>query len=141
MAHVREHNALDTLHREYRQPVFPEVLKTKYFQDGITDRTFDLVVLSIQANLTQFSTFESVKDQYLTFKRNQQNMEQTIMRFPGARNISEVARRGPGRRRGGRGRWDGGRGGRGRGSRDDALRKGLPDQADVNRCTHIVNKE
>ena len=69
MAHVKEHNTLNTLHVEYRQQKLPEAFKIKYFQDGITGRTFDSVVLSIQANSSQFNDFESVKDQYLTFKR------------------------------------------------------------------------
>ena len=143
MAHVKEHNALDTLHIEYGQQRMPEAMKVKYFQDGITDRTFDSVVLSIQANPKQFNDFETVKDQYLTFKRTQQRMEQTSVRSP-PRSISEVGRSGPGRGRGGRDGRDGGRTGgrtgRGRGTRDERRQRGLPDQADVDRCTHIVNK-
>ena len=65
------------------------------------------------------------------------------MRSP-SRSISEVGRGGSGRGRGGRERGDGGRTGgltgRGRGSRDERRQRGLPDQAYVNRCTHIVNK-
>ena len=143
MAHVKEHNALDTLHIEYGQQRMPEAMKVKYFQDGITDLTFNSVVLSIQANPKQFNDFETVKDQYLTFKRTQQRMEQTSVRSP-SRSISEVGRGGPGRGRGGRDGKDegrtGGRTGRGRGTRAERRQRGLPDQADVDRCTHIVNK-
>ena len=144
MAHVKEHNTLDTLHSEYGQQKMPENIKIKYFQDGITDRTFDSVVLSIQVNPKQFDTFETVKDHYLTFKRTQQSLEQIIMRPPG-RSISEVGRGGPGRGSGGRdhdkGRHTGGRTGRGRGSQDERRSRGLPSQVEVDRCTHIVNKQ
>ena len=83
MAHVKEHNTLDTLHAEFGQQKMPEAMKMKYFQDGISDRTFDSVWLSIQANPTLFQDFDTIKDQYLTFKRTQQCMEQIRSPPPG----------------------------------------------------------
>ena len=138
MSHVKEHNTLDSLHTEYGQQKMPEAMKIKYFQDGITDTTFNSVRLSIQANPTLFQDFDTIKDQYLTFKRTQQCLEQTIMRSP-SRSISEVGRSGAGR--GGRGRGDGILKGRGSGTRDERRQKGLPNQADVDRCTHIVDRK
>ena len=76
MGHVKEHNTLETFHGEYGQQRMPEAMKIKYFQDGISDRTFVSVWLSIQANPTLFPDFDTIKDQYLTFKRTQQCMEQ-----------------------------------------------------------------
>ena len=134
MAHVKEHNTLDTLHAEYGQQRMPEAMKMKYFQDGISDRTFDSVPLSIQANHTLFQDFDTIKDQYLTFKRTQRCMEQT--RSP-PRTVSEMGRGGPGRVRGGRGRGDGVEKGRGSGNRDERRQRGLPNQADVECCTDI----
>ena len=138
MSHVKEHNTLDALHTEYGQQKMPEAMKIKYFQDGITNLTFNSVRLSIQANPTLFQDFDTIKDQYLTFKRTQQCLEQTIMRSP-SRSISEVGRSGTGR--GGRGRGDGILKGRGSGTRDERRQKGLPNQADVDRCTHIVDRK
>ena len=43
--------------------------------------------------------------------------------------------------RGGRGRRDGVEKGRGSGNRDERRQKGLPNQADVDRCTHIVDRK
>ena len=46
-SHIKEQNTLDSLHHDYDQAKFPEAMKLKYFQDGITDPTFDNVKLSI----------------------------------------------------------------------------------------------
>ena len=63
------------------------------------------------------------------------------MRSP-SRSISEVGRGGPGRGRGGCGRGDGLQKGRGSDSRNERRQRGLvPNQADVDRCTHIVDRK
>ncbi len=142
--HVNEHHILDTLHSDYKQQAVPEVLKIKYFQDGIKDPTFDPVRLSIEAQPSNFMTFDKIKDYYLNFKRMQE-----ARAGPGTtRTISEFRRDGPGR--GGRGKDDRGggrgtgRGGRGHDhdkDRDSRRRAGLPSQAEVDKCTHIVDRK
>jgi hypothetical protein len=98
-----------------------EMMKIKYYQDGISDPFFNLVRLSIQTNPHLFTTFNQVKDHYTIFKRmtSAQDNPRTVHR-----GISSVGRGGPGR----------GRGGRGGGNNYDARK---PTQEQIDACTHI----
>ena len=123
IAHVAAHNTLHTLHVDYNSDALPEALKIKYYQDGITDPFFNSVRLSIQTCPNLFSTFDQVKDHYVSFKRTASAFDN-----PGTtrRGISSFGRGGPGR-----GSGDNGRRGRG----GDTPRK--PAQEEIDACTHI----
>jgi hypothetical protein len=129
IAHVAAHNTLHTLHVDYKSDALPEALKIKYYQDGITDPFFTPVRLSIQATPSLFSTFDQVKDHYVSFKRNA-----TTSDNPGTtrRGISSFGRGGPGRGGGDNGR-------RGRGG-DTPRKQPLPTQEEIDACTHIKAK-
>jgi hypothetical protein len=121
-AHVAAHNTLHNLHVDYNIDAIPEMLKIKYYQDGISDPSFNSVRLSIQTCPNLFSSFDQVKDHYTSFKRTTSAFDN-----PGTtrRGISSFGRGGPGR----------GRGGGGRGGSDRSPRK--PTQEEIDACTHI----
>ena len=77
-----------------------EMMKIKYYQDGISDPFFNSVCLLIQTNPHLFTTFDQVKDHYTIFKQmtSAQDNPGTVRR-----GISSVGRGGPGKGRGGRG--------------------------------------
>jgi hypothetical protein len=127
-AHIAAHNTLHTLHADYKVEAMPELLKIKFYQDRITDLFFNLVRLSISTSLSQFTTFDQVKDHYVTFKRTTSAYDKPD---PTRRCISSIGRGGPGR-----GRGDGGRGGQG--GNDHSPRK--PTQEEIDAQTHIKAK-
>ena len=66
-AHITQHNHLHSLHTDYGADAINEIMKIKWFQDGITDPAFQPVRLSIMTDPDKFKTFDSVKDHYLAF--------------------------------------------------------------------------
>ncbi|KAL3816597.1 hypothetical protein ACHAXA_001500 [Cyclostephanos tholiformis] len=97
--------------------------KILHFQQGIKDPTFEPVRSSIIVGKAdgKFQDFDSVMTTYMTFKRAQTSLAPTS-------RVSAVSTKSDGRRGGAK--------------RDDAeaRKRGLPPQADIDKCTHIVKK-
>ena len=68
-AHISQHNILHSMHMDYGVDQISKMMKIKYYQDDISDLSFNLVRLSIQTSLQLFQTFDQVKDHYMTFKQ------------------------------------------------------------------------
>ena len=107
-----------------------------WFQDGIESDLFTPVRAAIMTDRARFSTFEAVKDAYIDFARQQIKHDNSSRN---RRSVSAVHGRG-GRsstRPQGRG---GPRSSRGRDYQADR-KAGIPSQIEVNKCTHIQNKQ
>ncbi len=65
--HVEQHNQHADL-QEYSVVPLAETLKTLWFQDSIKCSSLDAVKASINANRSNFTDFDSVKDSYVEFK-------------------------------------------------------------------------
>jgi hypothetical protein len=129
IAHMSAHNTLHTLHMDYGVDAMPELLKIKYYQDGISDPFFNSVRLSIHTSPQLFTSFDQVKDHYTNFERTTSAFDS-----PGTirRGILSFGQDGPGR-----GRGDGGRTS-GQVGNDPCPRK--PTQEEIDACTHIKAK-
>ncbi len=127
-AHVEQHNR-HAAHAEYGDSPLEESMKTLYFQDRIKDSTLKPVRASIVLGRSkgEFQDFDSVMQFYMTFKRSQKSTTPTT-------RVSAVTTRPVG----GRGGGGCGRGG-GRGD-PEARKRGLPSQAEIDKCTHIEKK-
>jgi hypothetical protein len=125
LAHVAQHNILHTLAMDYGVDPVSEMMKIKYYQDGITDPFFNSVRLSITTSPHLFTTFDQVQEHYTIFKRTTSARDN-----PGTtrRGISSFVRGGPGRGRGDGGRGDGN-------DLDHDARK--PTQEEIDAQTHI----
>jgi hypothetical protein len=119
-AHVEQHNRHTAL-QEYGVKPLEESMKILYFQDGIKDQTLESVRATIVLGKAEgkFQDFDSVMNMYLTFKRSQKSSTPTTRVWQGARWWRA---------------WYWGRGD------PDARKKGLPSQADIDKCTHIKKK-
>ena len=127
-AHVEQHNRHSAL-AEYGVSPLDENTKILYFQEGIKDESLNSVKASIISGKMKgdFQTFDSVMSLYMTFKRSQKSDKATS-------RVSALSSRSGGK--------DGGWGrvrGAGRGD-PDARKKGLPSQAEIDKCTHIEKK-
>ncbi len=118
------------VHHTYGVAPLAENLKTLWFQDGIRDPSLNAVKASIDANHANFTDFDSVKDNYVEFKRTENPTND-----PRTRQVASVAR--------------GGRGGgnfprnydQGHGLQTfDKCQKGLVPQSDVDKQTHIIDR-
>ncbi len=127
--HIEQHNQHADL-QEYGVAPLAKNLKTLWFQDGIRGSSFNAVKVSINANRANFTDFDSVKDTYVEFKRTE-----NLTNDPKTRQVASVAH--------------GGRGGgnvprrpdRGQGPQTpDKCQMGLVPQSEVNKQTHIVNR-
>ena len=125
--HVGAHNDHDDL-GAYDIAPLEESLKILWFQNGITDKSFEAVRAAICANPAQFTTFTAVQEAYVNFKLQQKATEP-----PRARQVASIR----GGRRDSAPRT--GYGGRGRGGGD--RKKNIPSQKEVDACTHIVDKD
>jgi hypothetical protein len=78
---------------DYGVDAVSEMMKIKYFQDGIPDPFFNLVCLSIQTTTHLFTTFDQVQEHYTIFKQTTAAQDN-----PGTtrRGISSLGRGGPG---------------------------------------------
>jgi hypothetical protein len=118
-AHVEQHNQHAAL-QEYGIKPLEERDKILHFQQGIKDPTFEPVRSSIIVGKAdgKFQDFDSVMTTYMTFKRAQTSLAPTS-------RVSAVSTKSNGRRGGAR--------------RDDpdARKKGLPSQAEVDKCTIV----
>ena len=121
-AHVEQHNQHAAL-QEYGIKPLEERDKILHFQQGIKDPTFEPVRSSIIIGKAdgKFQDFDSVMTTYMTFKRAQTSLAPTS-------RVSAVSTKSDGQRGGAK--------------RDDveARKRGLPPQADIDKCTHIVKK-
>jgi hypothetical protein len=105
-----------------------ENLKILWFQDGIKCNLLDAVKASINANHSNFTDFDSVKDAYVDFKRTFGPTND-----PKTRQVAPVGRGG---RRGGSCSCQPGSG---QGQQtNDKCQKGLVPQAEVDKQTHIT---
>lgn len=124
--HVGSHNDHDEL-QAYDVAPLEESLKILWFQNGITDKSFDAVRAIICANPGQYTTFTAVQEAYVNFKLQQRATEppraRQVASFQAGRRSSSTPHRG----------------GRGRGGPD--RKKNLPSQKEVDACTHIVDKD
>jgi hypothetical protein len=121
-AHVEQHNQHAAL-QEYGIKPLEERDKILHFQQGIKDPTFEPVRSSIIIGKAdgKFQDFDSVMTTYMTFKRAQTSLAPTS-------RVSAMSTKSDGRRGGAK--------------RDDAeaRKRGLPPQAEIDKCTHIVKK-
>ncbi len=126
---VEQHNQHADL-QEYRVAPLAKNLKALWFQDGIKDPSLDAVKVSINANHSNFTDFDSVKDAYVEFKHTQARTHDTK-----TRQVASVARSGCG---GGScpHQQDHGQGPQ----TNDKCQKGLVPQAEVDKQTHIVDR-
>jgi len=92
-AHIAQHNIPHSMHVDYEVDQISEMLKIKYYQDGISDLFFNSVHLSIQTAPHLFQTFDQVKDHYIAFKQTTSAHDN-----PGTvrRGISSFGQGGPG---------------------------------------------
>jgi hypothetical protein len=127
--HVEWHNQHADL-QEYGVVPLAKNLKTLWFQDGIKDPSLDAGKASINANLANFTDFDSVKDPYVEFKRTQNPTND-----PRIRKVASIAHGGHG---GGSFpcKQDHGQGPQ----TSDKCKKGLFPQAEVEKQTHIVDR-
>ncbi len=109
--------------QEYGITPLEERDKILHFQQGIKDPTFEPVHTSIIIGKAdgKFQDFDSVMTTYMTFKQAQMSLALTS-------RVSAVSTKSDGRRGGAK--------------QDDAeaRKRGLPPQADIDKCTHIVKK-
>jgi hypothetical protein len=114
----------------------PKPLKIQWFQAGIECDLFTPVRAAILTDRQRFSTFDSVKDAYVDFARQQIKHANSSR---DRRSVSSVNGRGGGQSstRQGRGRP---RGPRGRNNQSDR-EAGIPTQIEVDKCTHIQKKK
>jgi hypothetical protein len=68
--HVGAHNDHDDLGAYDVQPL-EESLKILWFQDGITDKSFEAVGAAICANPANYTTFTAIQEAYVNFKLQQ----------------------------------------------------------------------
>ena len=101
--HVQGHVEHDDLQQYGVKPLTDE-LKIHWFQSGITDKSFDAVRASINADPTKFTTFPAVQEAYVTFRLQQRQNDPTpcgrqvaSVRAGARRNDTSRARRGRGR--------------------------------------------
>jgi hypothetical protein len=128
--HVEQHNQHADL-QEYRVALLAKNFKTLWFQDGIRNPSLNAVKVSINANHAIFTDFDSVKNTYIEFKRTE-----NLTNDPKTRQVASVARGG----------WGGGnfphRPDWGQGPQTpDKRQMGLVPQSEVNKKTHIVNRQ
>ncbi len=127
--HVEQHNQHADL-QEYGVHPLTENLKTLWFQEGIRDPSLNAKKAAINANKTNFTDFDSVKDAYVEFKHTENPTND-----PKTQQVASVAR-------GGRGggnyphRYDQEQGPQ----TPDKRQKGLVPQSEVNKQTHIINR-
>ena len=135
--HVNQHNTADRL-TDYGAAKLDEHIKIDYFMTGIKSSEFDATKNNVTANRDNFTDFDTVKNLFVEFRR----LQHASRPAGTSRTIASVGR-GGGRSSAGRG--GGGRGsGRGRGEKNASYedrKKRIPTQAEVDRCTHIVNKK
>jgi hypothetical protein len=135
--HVNQHNTADRL-TDYGAAKLDEHIKIDYFMTGIKSSEFDATKNNVTANRDNFTDFDTVKNLFVEFRRLQHASRPAST----PRTVASVGR-GGGRSSAGRG--GGGRGsGRGRGEKNASYedrKKRIPTQAEVDRCTHIVNKK
>ena len=131
--HVEQHNLHQEL-TEYGVAPLPDHMKIYHFTKGITDPRFASVASAILVDRERFSTFDKVKEVYLTHSRTLASRTDAAAARD-RRGVSSVsAGRGHGR---GRGSRHDKKSGRGTGkSRLD----GIPSQVEIDRCTHIEAK-
>ncbi len=126
---VEQHNQHADL-QEYVVAPLAKNLKTLWFQDGIRDPSLNAVKASINANPSNFTDFDSVKDAYVEFK-----CTENLTNHPWTRQVAFVAHGGCG-------------GGsfpckhdRGQGPQTfDKCQKGLVPQSEVDKQTHIIDR-
>ena len=101
--HVQGHVEHDDLQQYGVKPLTDE-LKIHWFQSGITDKSFDAVRASINADPTKFLTFIAVQEAYVTFRLQQRQNDPNprgrqvaSVRAGARRNDTSRARRGRGR--------------------------------------------
>jgi hypothetical protein len=127
--HVEHHNQHADL-QEYGVVPLAKNLKTLWFRNGIRDPSLNAVKVSINANRTNFTDFDSVKDAYVEFKRTENPTND-----PKTWQVASVARSGC------RGENFPRRPDQGQGPQTPDKRQiGLVPQSEVNKQTHIVNK-
>jgi hypothetical protein len=132
--HVEQHNLHQELTDHGVDPL-PEQMKILYFKEGIKDPRFDSVHSAILVDRERFTTFDSVKEVFLTHSRNISKTSDAAAARD-RRGVSSVHGRSGGRTndRAGHGPRTDSRRGRGTGkSRLD----GIPSQIEIDRCTHI----
>jgi len=141
--HVAQHNLSASL-IEFGGVELDEMLKIDFFMTGIQCHNFDATKASIATNPDRFTDFDSVKNQFIDFRR----LHQASKPSGTARTVAAVAGHGGnGGRTIDRGRGAGQGGGRGSGhgrsdgqSTYEAHIQALPSQAEIDACTHIRNK-
>ena len=139
--HVKQHNIASSL-EEFGGTPLDEARKIDMFITGIRCSDFDATKNSINANPQRFTDFDSVKDHFIEFRRLQSANKPAAASRSVSSTTSAGRGRGGGRGRGA-GRGDGNSGGRGSGKKfgsESARKSGLPDQADVDRQTHITKR-
>ena len=121
-AHVKQHNRHAAL-LEYGVQPLDERVKILHFQEGIKDPTFEPVCSSIIVGKVdgKFQDFDSVMTTYMTFKRAQKGLIPTL-------RVSAMFTSSGGRCSGAKC------------GDQDARKKGLPPQSEIDRCTHIEKK-
>ncbi len=68
--HMEQHNLHADL-IDYGVTPIPENLKILWFKEGITDKTFDAVKMSLIATPEKYETFQAVQEAYCNFHRQQ----------------------------------------------------------------------
>jgi hypothetical protein len=121
-AHVEQHNHHAAL-LEYGAKPLEERVKILYFQEGIKVPTFEPVRYSIIVGKVdgKFQDFDSIMTTYMTFKQAQKSLTPTS-------RVSAVSTSSGGWHSGAK-RGD-----------QEARKKGLPPQSEIDKCTDIEKK-
>ena len=112
------------MYQEDQTPIFSESNKIMLFQTGVTDPYFTTVKALISSQRYKYSTFESVKEEYLNFMRTSPRPEHVRDPANDSRHISATKTN----------RYNQTKGGPGKSSKP-------PTQAEIDACDHIKLKK